>query len=35
MTKSQPSLAHIISVTKSQFNLACLAKNQYNLTYLS
>jgi len=32
MTKSQPSLTHVINVSKSQPSLAFLAKNQTNLT---
>jgi hypothetical protein len=32
MTKSQPNLAHVASITKHQPNLIHLAKNQPNLT---
>jgi hypothetical protein len=34
MTKNQPNLIHVNSVTKSQPNLACLTKSQLSLTYL-
>jgi len=32
MTKSQPSLTHVINVTKSQPSQVLLAKSQPNLT---
>jgi len=32
MTKSQPNLAHVVSIAKSQFNMVRLAKSQPCLT---